>query len=342
MIQTRLTDWMDETERKLLIEIENKKRKPWINWEKSLPLTEKYKEIKIPKRKGGFRIIQIPPDELKKVQKEILSFLRRLWKVHHLSIKGLRKQGGSYVDHAKYHSSSRFIFQLDIKDAFPSVKIPILYKALLNVLLSEGIVESEAEANKVTELVIKLTTFKEKLPQGAPTSPFLFYVYLLELKLIERLYDCCRELENVRISCYVDNITISSSSFILPEIRKKIITEIEKCGFRVNEQKIWFKDCRQGAPIITGIRVHGDGKISIPKKKIRKWRGIIYRVAKSQELTEETKKRIQGFIASLKPIYGEKLPPQIQKPYQFFLSRSAGSFLLGRDIFYNLNKFFCI
>ena len=42
------------------------------------------------------------------------------------------------------------------------------------------------------------------------------------------------------------------------------------------------------------------------------------------ERIEKLKGKIEGFIASLKPIYPEKLPPQIAKPYSFFLQSLKG------------------
>ena len=71
---------------------------------------------------------------------------------------------------------------------------------------------------------------------------------------------------------------------------------------------------RHGSPTICGLRIGVAGKenkIVLPKKTIRKWRGIIgsARFNHSPELI----KKIRGFLFSLKPIYGDERPPQISQ-----------------------------
>lgn len=311
MKQITLDEWLG-LERRIVPE----KFKRWQLWEEALPLVRHYTEIKIPKRRGGFRTISIPPEELKKIQRGILRFLRDLWNIRHMQINGLHR--GSYIEHAKRHSESRFIFQIDLKDAFPSVSTLRLKEILYKKILFEKVVETEYATKQLSKLIIILTTLNGILPQGAPTSPFLFYIYLLEEDMIEKLYRCClQDLEGLEISCYVDGIVVSSQKLITPDIQKNILKTIESLGFQINERKIWLRDCRQGAPLITGIRVDGKGRISLPKKKVRKWRGMINR-ARFDPDNLELRDKIEGFIASLKPIYGENLPPQIEKPYLLF------------------------
>jgi hypothetical protein len=320
MRQVTLDEWLGK-ERKI-IALEKKTRVPemkwWQHWKEALPLTKTYQEIKIPKRRGGFRIISIPPEKLKKTQREILRFLKRLFRTWCLQIHGLYR--GSYVEHARIHSKSRFVFQFDIKDAFPSVNLFKLKQILHRKILWENIVDNEPEAEELAYLLINLTTFNEILPQGAPTSPFLFYIYIMETDLIGQLYRCRPRGQEMEISCYVDGIVVSSQKLIPPDIKEKMIKTVEKSGLKVNEKKIWQKDCRNGNPMITGLSIDGKGKISLPKRRIRKWRGIIHRAALEADPCAKTDLglKIEGFIASLKPIYGKDLPPQIEKPYSHF------------------------
>ena len=308
---------------------------------KALPLADNYKVIKIPKKKGRQRIISIPSPELKKIQRKILRYLKfcQPW-VGSSYIFGLYK--GSYVDHARKHANSRWVFQFDLKDAFSSVKKDIVKRVLHNEIywdicfrhpqkyakwfgldpespyildFIERSDKSERLADELTELILPLTTFKGTLPQGAPTSPILFYLALTSSGIIHELSEIYRQ--KCIVSCYVDGFAVSGFR-ISSETEKKILECVEKTGFRVNANKTHNSDCRQAAHLIAGIRVDGlNGNISLPKKHIRKWRGIIHRATYETDpiARKKLEKRIKGFIDSLKPIYGENLPPQIKEPY---------------------------
>lgn len=278
----------------------------------ALPLATEYTEIKIPKRRGGYRTLLVPSPELKKIQGKILRYLRKIFDQGWLGIYGLRS--GSYIDHAKTHSGSRFIFFFDLEDAFPSVDVSELRKILINRFIHKRIYA--LEAREFTDLILQLTTFNQTIPQGAPTSPFLFWLMLNESGLFEKLKLHSSLPRGYKISCYSDGFCISGRKLLRFETKEKIFKCLEEFGFRVNPKKVHQFDCRQGAPLICGIRVDGKGRISLPKKKIRKWRGIIHRA--SFNTGPEMMKKIEGFIASLRPIYGERLPPQIEKPYLIF------------------------
>jgi len=161
--------------------------------EKALPLAGDYRKVRIPKKKGGYRIIFIPSPELKKMQRRILGYLQTIWPPCWMDgIYGLYQ--GSYVDHAILHSDSRWIFQFDIENAFPSVNMCQLRTVLLqpSFTLLSSILEKKTR-ERLVDLIIKLTTDENILPQGAPTSPFLFYLILTESELFGELCDLCAE-----------------------------------------------------------------------------------------------------------------------------------------------------
>jgi len=285
-----------------------------------------YQEIRIPKKSGGWRTIMIPSPELKKIQRKILRFLQRMYILRDSSVFGLRS--GSYVEHAKFHADSRWLFAFDLKDAFTSVGKEQV-RILLRKTFKERLIPLRYEwpDDKTEEficLITELTTYNETLPQGAPTSPLLFFLVIEESGLTAKLFYASQPM---KISCYVDGFVISGSHPPNARIKEKIFRCIEKFGFEANFKKTRQFDCRQGAPLIVGLRINGTEKrVSLPKKTIRKWRGIIHRATleTDPERIEKLKGKIEGFIASLKPIYPEKLPPQIAKPYSFFLQSLKG------------------
>lgn len=270
-----------------------------------------YREIHIPKRKGGYRRILIPSDPLKRTQREILKLLTRQFRERH-NVYGLCPRG-SYIKHAKVHSHSRFVLQIDLKDAFPSVPI-----SKLKTILEKGLghLNTKGSPQTVAELILEKTTFQNTLPQGAPTSPFLFYLVMTEGGLFSELQSLCNH--RWKTSCYVDNIVISGPKPPSLEDMKRIFKVIEKHGFKANKRKTRLVDCRQGAVLICGVSVNNNGEIRLPKRKVREIRGRIYRATFNP--TPDTIRQIQGLVGGfLKPIYGKKLPPQISKPYSRFL-----------------------
>ena len=289
---------------------------------RALPLAEDYTEVKIPKKRGNYRTLFVPSPELKRIQRRILRLLKKLFICHYLNIFGLRS--GSYVGHARYHSDSRFILVFDLKDAFSSVDIAKLKNILQKKISGQTELTDFSDKESLTflDLIIKLVTFNQNLPQGAPTSPFLFYLAITESGLFKNLWTLCPPRH--RITCYADNFVISGQKPLKPKVKEKIFKCLEEFGFKVNTKKIRQFDCRQGAPLICGIRVDGEGRISLPKKTIRRWRGIIHSATFETNpfAREWLTLRIEGFIASLKPIHGTELPPQIKKPYLAFKNKN--------------------
>jgi len=314
-----------------------------------------YREIKIPKRNGGCRILFVPSDPLKKLQKRILNYFLYRIPVFPLCV-GFRKKL-SYVSNPRFHINAlsgrvKTVFRLDLKDAFPSVSSNYLKNCLKDIFLEEIKkypkgrneeslfpirrvkwfrellrVEKEIESlageslkiiEKFADLLVLLTTFEEKLPQGAPTSPYLLNIVITKSKIGERI---CKIMKDEfvdgewALSIYADDITVSTSrDFILWETRKKIIEAVESSGiFKVNYEKTSYQKSKSIAPMITGLRItkiNGETKVILPKNKIRMIRGLVHRARLNPD---DVKLQFQakGYLAMLKPIYGEKIPKQI-------------------------------
>lgn len=362
-------------------------------------LTRDYKIVRVPKKSTGYRILYIPPEPLKKVQRKILKYLfQKLWRTRQVVVYGISR-GTSYVEHAKQHKEAKWVFQFDLKDAFPSVNVLSLTTILLKRLLEEikgleGLIsgyrntlkdleeakrkgdkwyikecsesverykreilssvfaktsleklimaygalpQKEEIAQQLADLIIKLTTFQGVLPQGTPTAPFLFYLALTEEGLLDELKSLfpiilpeSQDRYRFQVSVYVDNFVISAQKPIPLEKQKELFRMVERFGFRVNSQKIRHQGVKDISPLITGLRVtnnKGERKIVLPKRKIRKWRGLIHRAIFEPDL----RPKVNGFISSLKPIYGNVLPRQLNKPYQKLLQAIAKEEKEGKE-----------
>lgn len=176
------------------------------------------------------------------------------------------------------------------------------------------------------DVLIPLVTlgFNGCLPQGAPTSPFLLNLVLSHYEIPEKIYEWFSKRGFVvKISVYADDFTISSSTQFSGETISELMNFIEQERlFLFNRKKTAIFDYKKTAPLVTGLRIVnlppssmyalGKVKIGLPKKKLRKIRGIIHRAITTPKLHAKA----EGYVAYLKGIYGSELPKQITAPYR--------------------------
>jgi hypothetical protein len=163
---------------------------------------------------------------------------------------------------------------------------------------------------------------------------------------------------DVTLTVYVDDFTLSSSKPIKWETIAALIKMIEEeSPFKVNRKKILYFRRDRVAPLVTGLRLvrlkksrrdlekslqkdssltekqrngiinhslneKGEWIVSavrIPKTQIRKIRGLIYRAC-LPEYREKLARKVEGYIAYLKAIYGDDLPRQVAIPWAKYQS----------------------
>lgn len=134
--------------------------------------------------------------------------------------------GTSIKDAVADHIRKPVVITLDIKDFFPSVKCHLIRSTLRRRMAND----------EVTDALVRLTTYKNHLPHGSPSSPCLARLVLNPLALnLERLLRSINP--DAIFSIYVDDITISGPKGITRAIQA-IRGLIERHGFVVNPQKI--------------------------------------------------------------------------------------------------------
>lgn len=195
---------------------------------------------KIPKGDGySFREISAPKEVLKNVQRRILD--RLLYRIPISNAAHGFIQGRSIVTNASYHlKNAQSIFNLDLKGAFPSVKAARVKHLLVRYLkiplkhLGEQVQHSVLD--KVIEILVKLTTYNDGLPQGSPASGYLLNVACITLdKNLLRLLQ--QHSSSYRYTRYADDMTISAPGELPEELREKIQKVVMNCGFEINPQK---------------------------------------------------------------------------------------------------------
>lgn len=219
---------------------------------------ESYRTFKIPKKSGGFRVIEAPSDELKKIQLWIKERILDEFNPSQYA-KGFKK-GVSIYDNALPHVGKELVINIDLKDFFPSIKYSEVYKVFKYI----GYTDS------VSKLLTKLcTNSKNVLPQGSPASPSLSN--LVSLKLDKRL-SCLAKTIGADYTRYADDITFSGKENIrlYTDLIRKIIHEE---GYKVNEDKFRLQYSFQRQEV-TGLVVNT--KVSVSEKLINEIDNAIY------------------------------------------------------------------
>jgi len=299
------------------------------NIKKAILFKNSYTLILRKKKDGSLRKIYAPHLDLKRFQRRFLKYF--LYRVPidslNISIKGFRPKS-SYVDNAKKHAQKnvKFVLRLDFQDAFPSVKVEYLRAILKKVLSSEakGYIEKIYQlrplfSNKkvkwfrklfrdlpqlnlfddplkildeFVELILPLVTYQGKLPQGAPTSPYLLNIVLCYSGLLEKIYKFLWDnrilysedkASRVLSTVYADDLTFSFSEPISQSLINQLIDLIEQeSPFKINRKKIVYFNRARIAPLVTGLRLVRLIKTGVELKKL----------LSKENLTDKQKKNI--------------------------------------------------
>lgn len=158
-----------------------------------------YKHFIITKRDGSPRYLAEPGRRLKALQYKVLAFLTERMTPLKPAVHGF-VPNRSIVSNARAHASrqNHFILNLDVEDFFPS----ITFFRVRGVLTSRPFNFS----HQVATVIAHMCTLDGKLPQGAPTSPFLSN---LVCRSMDRdLTDLARR-NRATYTRYADDITFS-------------------------------------------------------------------------------------------------------------------------------------
>jgi RNA-directed DNA polymerase len=181
-----------------------------------------YREFTIPKRNGGVRQIATPRVFLKTVQRWIL--LNILYREGLPAyVTGFVRKKGTLAN-GRLHQNHEYLSKIDLQDFFPSIG----YNKVLGVYKQLGFPDD------VAKLLAGLSVLKGRLPQGAPTSPYL--ANLAFLPCDQKIQARAKSYE-ITYSRYADDLTFSSDKFIRPEFLNLVRSIVHRAGFTVNRKK---------------------------------------------------------------------------------------------------------
>lgn len=243
----------------------------------------RYRQFHIKKKSGGSRVITTPRNR---------SFMMMLQAVNEI-LKAIYSpsdyamgftEGRSVVTNATIHKGQNYIFNIDLKDFFPSVEQSRVWKRLQlkPFNFSKQIANTIAGLCSMRQVkdVIDETKehnndkkFKYVLPQGSPVSPIITNMVCDTLD--RRLAGLARRF-GLHYSRYADDITFSSMHYVYASNGKfhtELCRLITEQGFTINEDKTRLQ--KLGArQEVTGIIV--SQKLNVTKEYVRDIRNILY------------------------------------------------------------------
>lgn len=236
----------------------------------------RYQTFRIPKKTKGSRKISVPNKSLKIIQHKISQILYAVYEpkscVHGYVV------GKNIITNAKAHRRKTFVFNVDIQDFFGSINLGRVRGLLMASPFSLP--------SKVATTIANLCCHKNKLPQGAPSSPILSN---LICKQLDRELQYFAQKNRLYYTRYADDITFSSkyleslSSLIknldLVKDNYPILlnNELEYIftsnGFTINQNKTRLLYPHQKQQV-TGLIVNK--KLNVSRKYIRNLRGALH------------------------------------------------------------------
>ena len=259
---------------------------------------KRYTEFKIKKKSGAQRIIHSPVKGLKAIQKTLAYVLHCVYEPHKAAMGFVRAR--SIVDNAQLHAGNNYVYNIDLKDFFPSIDQARVWKTLqlkpfnlnkefntqvtprdekqdssrldiANIIASLCCTEMEVERQNETGVWEKVK--RNVLPQGAPTSPVLTNIVCQKL---DYLLSAVAKRFGLNYSRYADDITFSSMHNVYQsgsKFLKELHRIIAEQNFHIKESKTRLqKDGYRKE--VTGLLVNE--KVNVQQRYIKQLRMWLY------------------------------------------------------------------
>lgn len=287
----------------------------WLAYHKAASTIDHYQRFQIPKRKGGFRTIAAPKQDLRKMQQWIYENILLQIPTHKAAMAF--KKETSIVQNAALHVGQKTIIRVDIKDFFPSIQFHRVSGLFHQIGYSKGIATVLAllstESWRISTLVKGKRYFvalsKRYLPQGAITSPALSNLICRHL---DRRLTALAQKNGWTYSRYADDIVFSHPEAQIPveNLLKKIDFIVKKEGFEVQKSKTLVMRPHQRQHV-TGIVIN-NGQMRLSQKDIRKFRAFCHQYTlkgkthMSQKMGKDAEQYARGYWAFMHMVNPEQ------------------------------------
>ena len=232
---------------------------------------KRYINFTIPKKCGGERTLSAPVRGLKSILFSLNTLLQAIYEPSKYAM-GFAP-GRSVVDNAKVHVGQRYIYNIDLKDFFPSIDKSRVWKRLTLPPFNFTSDIAHTIAGLCTMRIVEDDKERFVLPQGAPTSPILTNAIC---DTLDRRLGAVAKRFGLRYSRYADDITFSSMHYVYGK-DGGFINELHRIirgqNFTINETKTRLQILGNRQEV-TGLIV--SDKINVAQSYIREVRTLLY------------------------------------------------------------------
>ncbi len=237
--------------------------------------------------RGKSRRFEKPRQDLKRVQTRIEELLKRIKVPNYIHAPA---KGRSYISNAKAHVNSTEVRSLDIEKYFPSTpakRINWFFRKQMKC------------SSDVADILTKLSTFKDHLPTGSPSSPILSYFAHIDMwEAINEIVD----LANCTLTVYIDDVTISGDR-VPGELIWQVKKQFYRYGLHSNKKKEKHYIGKKSYEV-TGIIATNEGELKIPNRqhlKMHRCRQLL-KLGIKYEKGKDILKRLRGLKAQMQQI----------------------------------------
>ena len=235
---------------------------------------EVFTTFKKTSKNGKVREITAPHEEIKRALKNLNSILQKTYDKRNSNFQLAYKKGKSVKDNATIHKEKKYVYNIDLKDFYPSCKKELV-KKYTDYLFSNCYNRKFIE-EKFFETILK----DDALFIGSPISGTLANVILSNP--IAYMNNICKKY-NIKFSDYADDISFSSDKpiakgFVINILNLALSKYSLNEYFILNEKKcVGFSGCNRK---VTGVAINEDNKITVPRQYYRNLRTEIDHLSK--------------------------------------------------------------